>query len=160
MGSPHSDQTFRGRQWRLSPEHPWVQDEVVAHKVATQLMKAFHVPGAALLVASWNSRGLLKGQDSMALRLKVAGVLGDSLLMSTFQLEPSQTWSVVKGVEAVRQNNPALGLVGASVEILVQNLLQSEWSSAKQEAWRGMRRAWQLDRGLSLACLSSEKQRF
>lgn len=160
MGSPHPDQTFRGRQWALAPDHAWVRQEIVAHRVAIQLMKAFKVPGAMLLVASWRSQGLVSGTDSMALRLKVAGVMGDSLLLSTFQLEPGQTWAVVEGVRTLKRTNPGIDVVGASVEALLQTFFHQELSPEKQQAWRTKRRVWQLEEALPLPNDFLVKTRF
>lgn len=123
-------------------------------------MKAFKVPGAMLRVASWRSQGLVLGTDSMALRLKVAGVMGDSLLLSTFQLEPSQTCSVVEGVRTMQRTHPSIDVVGASVEALLQTFFHQELSPKKQEAWRTKRRVWQLEEALPLPKNFLVKPRF
>jgi hypothetical protein len=158
MGAPEPEQAFKGRQWALSPEHPWVQRENVALKVACRLHQAFGVEGTLLLVASWRNEGLQDSPD--ALLLNVSGVLGDPLLLSTFQLPPRQSWAVVQGVQLAHKNNRHLDVVSVSMETLVGQFLRQQWGAGKPEAWHLARRLWQLEQGLPIACPEVPVRRF
>lgn len=158
MGAPEPEQTFKGRQWALSQEHPWVQRENVALKVACRLYKPFPVEGSLLLVASWRSTGCRSKQEPLL--LKVSGAIGGSPLLSTFEIEDHQSWAVVQGVQLAHADNRGLDVVGVSMETLVGKFLRQQWGAGKPEAWHTARRVWQLDQGLPIACPEVPVRRF